>query len=118
MSRFPFLLRCLLALALIAYGLPTTASSHAGHGNVADFQLAGTDDLPCHELAPEPAVDVSNCCDGDGPACGCDCLHHASGLVIAGVFTGCVVANPGPGVALAGVAPRSSSAPSLRPPIG
>jgi hypothetical protein len=118
MSPLSLLLRCLLALALVVYGLPTFASSHAGHGDAAAVEAAGSDDAPCHDQAPEPVPAVSDCCDGGGPACGCDCLQAAPGLVIAGMFAGSVLANPGPRVAPAAAAPRSSFAPSLRPPIG
>jgi hypothetical protein len=118
MSPLSLLLRCLLALALVVSGLPAFASSHAGHGGAAATEVAGSDDAPCHDHAPEPVTAVSDCCDGGGPACGCDCLHAAPGLVIAGISCGSVLADPGPRVALAAAAPRSSFVPSLRPPIG
>lgn len=112
------LLRCLLALALVVYGLPTFASSHAGHGDAAAVEVAGSDNAPCHDNAPVPVTVVSDCCDGGGPACGCDCLQAAPGLVIAGMASGSVLADPGPRAAPAAAAPRSSFVPSLRPPIG
>jgi hypothetical protein len=112
------LLRCLLALALVVYGLPTFASSHAGHGGAAVVEAADSDNAPCHDNAPEPVTVVSDCCDGGGLACGCDCLQAAPGLVIAGMASGSVLADPGPRAAPAAAAPRSSFVPSLRPPIG
>jgi hypothetical protein len=116
MSPLSLLLRCLLALALVVSGLPTFASS--SHGGAADVEVAGSDDAPCHDQAPEPVTAVSDCCDGGGSVCGCDCLQSAPGLVIAGISSGSVLTDPGPPVALAAAAPRSSFVPSLRPPIG
>lgn len=117
MNPLPLLLRGLLALALLVPGLPTFATSHVGHGNALTTDVANTVDTPCHDPAPEPATETSDCCDRGGPACGCDCLQAAPALGVAGVSPGSVPAGSGPPAADAGAAPRASFAPSLRPPI-
>lgn len=71
---FPaFLLRCLLALALLAGGVPTLPPATA----VAGEAMAMTS---CHEMesaAPDSAADESQASDCCGSMdCQCDCLHH------------------------------------------
>lgn len=71
---FPaFLLRCLLALALLASGVPAFPPA----AEVAGEAMAMTS---CHEMeaaAPESAADESQSSDCCGRVdCQCDCLQH------------------------------------------
>lgn len=74
---FPaFLLRCLLALALVAGGVPTFGMANAV---VPEDEAAMT---ACHEMAAphgtdsesEPAAADADCCGSTD--CRCDCLQH------------------------------------------
>lgn len=115
---FPaFLLRCLLALVLVAGGVPGTGMAGPAPAKVDDTAMAG-----CHEAAPalpdadRHDSDHADCCAGEG--CGCDCLQHMPVAAIAlpgltvPVFAADVPAPPVFGAS--GRAPADT----LRPPIG
>jgi hypothetical protein len=118
MSLTALLARCLLALALVANGLPAMAMS-ADLGSAA----ASTAEAPCHdEGASSPASDAAtsspatpDCCDGGD--CTCSCLHHAPPVPAFAVVR--PPALPDETVALApdGIQPGPQRSPSLRPPI-
>lgn len=111
-----FLLRCLLALALVAGGVPTYGMAQVAEP-VEAAPLSG-----CHELAASDSVAAdhkplhADCCGSTN--CQCDCLQHMPGVV----FSAPAITAP----AFVASAPvsrllqRYSLLPStsLRPPIG
>lgn len=118
MTLRALLLRCLLALALVATGLPAVAGAHA-HADAQAVASSPADAPPCHDTgdAPPPPPDGPDCCDGEGPACGCDCLHATPGVAAtvappAGVPPSGLVQLPVPPAS-----PLGGPLPSLRPPI-
>lgn len=118
MSLTALLARCLLALALVANGLPAMAMP-------ADIEsrTEAVASAPCHDaagvpLAAEPAVSSPtslDCCDGGD--CSCSCLHHAP-LVLPLAAVSAVVPPHESGLRVpAGITPGPQRSPSLRPPI-
>jgi hypothetical protein len=114
MSLTALLARCLLALALVANGLPAMAMS----ADPADTAATAE----CHEAAGhQAAVDIPatsgmqmDCCDGD---CACSCLHHAP-AVLGLAFVPATVPPGEPRAIRSGrIAPGPALLPSLRPPI-
>ena len=111
-----FLLRCLLALALVAGGMPTYGM--AGTGAVEAVAAPSG----CHDAVTEPHASIApstvnaDCCGSAD--CLCDCLHHMPGVVFALL--------PITAPEFVAVAPVSRALPryghlpatSLRPPIG
>ena len=112
------LLRCLLALALVAGGVPTYAMAGAQAMDEAAAQPGchGTPMQHDDSMAASSADADADCCGSAG--CLCDCLHHMPGVVFA--------APPLAAPAFAASAPASLVLPhyvhlpatSLRPPIG
>lgn len=120
MSFLSLLLRCLLALALVAGGVPSVAMAGVhDHGNIVEAQPSG---MPsCHDIdggGAEPSAagaTDADCCGG--ASCQCDCLQHMP--VVALVLQGMEIAvlpAPAPAGSLpSGHGPTGSN--SLRPPI-
>ena len=110
------LLRCLLALALVAGGVPTFGM--AGERAHQDPAPAPTS---CHDLeAPEPAAadhgaDADCCASTD---CLCDCLQHmpAAALAVPTLTTPVFPASAPSPRELASSSRAGTS--TLRPPIG
>lgn len=118
MSLTALFARCLLALALVANGLPAMAMP-AGIESRAEASASA----PCHDAAgavpaSEPAAPSPtslDCCEGGD--CACSCLHHAPlALALAAVSTVVPPRESGP-PAPAGITPGPQRSPSLRPPI-
>jgi hypothetical protein len=114
MSFAPFLLRCLLSLALLAGGVPTLpqvpamSAESAGMTSCHDMDAASPGS---HEAGPG----VTDCCSG--PDCLCDCLQHMPlvALVLPPLALPRLAAAP----PVARSVPGKSRVPpaSLRPPI-
>lgn len=117
MTLRTLLLRSLLALALVAYGLPVAAAVHA-HGPEAAQAVDDAASPPCHgQDSPPPPAESSDCCDGDGPACGCECLHATPALAAAARQPGSLPAAAARQAPTHLPSPRDGPLPSLRPPI-
>lgn len=111
-----FIVRCLLALALVANGLPAMASPALAEAEpgMAHMDCHGEESTADQAVPPTPAGGM-DCCDGGD--CACSCLHHApvAMRVLARLAT---LRPPGPALAvLSRVAPAPLLPPSLRPPI-
>jgi hypothetical protein len=108
-----FLLRCLLALALVSGGLPTLGT---GTTVAVDDQAAAMTN--CHDLvAPDsPSAEAAECCGGVD--CRCDCLQHMPGAALAApTLTTAVLPARVPAPRLLERSSHLSST-TLRPPIG
>lgn len=123
MPFFALLLRCVLALALVAGGVPSLAMAAAhDHGAVVQAQSSG---MPgCHDIeaadaktATGSATDAEADCCGRGADCQCDCLQHMP--VVALVLQTMeipVLPAPSPAASLPSRHGLVASS-SLRPPI-
>lgn len=73
------LLRCVLALALVAGGVPSLAMAGAHDHQVAvetqSSGMAGCHDVEDVEVKPATSASTDADCCG-GADCQCDCLHH------------------------------------------
>jgi hypothetical protein len=109
------LLRCLLALALVAGGVPTFGMASAVSTEVQAAAMTG-----CHELAASDsnAADHAAATDCCGSAdCLCDCLQHMPAAALA-VSTLPTPVFPSPSLSppsFERTGPRPAS--TLRPPI-
>jgi hypothetical protein len=120
MPFFAVLLRCVLALALVAGGLPSPAMAGPhDHADVVEVQasaMPGCHDSEAADAKPEAAgVTDTDCC---GVAdCQCDCLQHMPLVVLVlPAMEIQVLPAPTPAASLPGRHGLMASN-SLRPPI-
>ena len=111
-----FLLRCLLALAMVAGGVPTYAMAGASRVEAATAPSGCHDAATTQDARTASASANADCCGSVD--CLCDCLHHMPVVV----FALQPVAAPGFTAfsPVSPVLPRYGhlAATSLRPPIG
>lgn len=119
--RFPaLLLRCLLAVALVASGVPAFGMASDGAPHEAATAMTS-----CHDMAaPEQTVpDHGAKADADADCCGsadclCDCLQHTPAAALA-LPTLATPVFPAAAPSLHAIQRRSrADATTLRPPIG
>ena len=117
--RFPaLLLRCLLALVLVASGVPTFGMASDGAPHEPAPAMTSCHDMAAPEktVADHGAAADADCCDSAD--CLCDCLQHMPAAALAPP----TLATPV--FAAAAPAPRTlqrsstTASTTLRPPIG
>jgi len=118
MSWLPLLLRTLLALALVAGGVPGVAMADHAPAMQATVAEAGPELPPCHGK-PEPVPPPADECCGSADLPGCDCPCMSQLAVVERLPLKLAEPMPASRPILAGSPslPAGVAATPLRPPI-